>query len=116
MKLFRKTTAPAPVAEGQTAQSSSDTMRDLTNQTDQAENELRHVSRKSAEQIEREKWEQRRWELTRYLVSQDRRSVVLGKLNLSDAAIARRARQLADATIEELRNNKMQHGHGKGSK
>lgn len=56
--------------------------------------------------LEEEKWEQRRWELTRYLVAQDRRSVVLGKLNSSPQAIARKARQLADATINELRNHK----------
>ena len=61
---------------------------------------------KTSDQIEEEKWEQRRWELTRYLVAQDRRSVVLGKLNSSPQAIARKARQLADATINELRNHK----------
>ena len=64
---------------------------------------LRPIAVKSREQVEEEKWEQRRWELTRYLVTQDRRSVVLGKLNMSDRAIARKARQLADATINELR-------------
>ena len=58
---------------------------------------------KTKEELEEEKWERRRWELTRNLVSQDRRSVVLGKLNMSDRAIARKARQLADATINELR-------------
>ena len=58
---------------------------------------------KTKEEIEEEKWEQRRWELTRYLVAQERRSVVLGKLNMSDRAIARKARQLTDATINELR-------------
>ena len=61
---------------------------------------------KTKEEAEEEKWEQRRWELARYLVAQDRRSVVLGKLNMSDRAIARKARQLADATINELRTNK----------
>ncbi len=110
MKLFRKNNSQAVVAEEQTEQPTSDETRHETMQTSWVE------KRKSYEQAEQERWEQRRWELTRYLVSQDRRSVVLGKLNLSDAAIARRARQLADATIEELRNNKMQHGHGKGSK
>ena len=58
---------------------------------------------KTKEEAEEEKWEQRRWELARYLVAQDRRSVVLGKLNMSDRAIARKARQLTDATINELR-------------
>ena len=47
---------------------------------------------KSKEEIEDEKWEQRRWELTRYLVAQDRRSVVLGKLQASPKTIARKAR------------------------
>ena len=107
MKLFKKTTAQT---EQQTEQPTSDETRHETMQTSCVE------KRKTYEQAEQERWEQRRWELTRYLVSQDRRSVVLGKLNLSDAAIARRARQLADATIEELRSNKMQHGQGKGSK
>lgn len=62
---------------------------------------------KTKEEIEDEKWEQRRWELTRYLVAQERRSVVLGKLNASVSAMARKARQLADATITELRTNKL---------
>ena len=61
---------------------------------------------KTKEEIEEEKWEQRRWELTRYLVAQERRSVVLGKLNASVSAMARKARQLADATIHELRTVK----------
>lgn len=61
---------------------------------------------KTKEEAEEEKWEQRRWELARHLVAQDRRSVVLGKLNMSDRAIARKARQLADATIHELRTVK----------
>ena len=61
---------------------------------------------KTQEELEEEKWEQRRWELTRYLVAQERRSVVLGKLNASVSAMARKARQLADATIHELRTVK----------
>ena len=68
---------------------------------------------KTPEELEEEKWEQRRWELTRYLVAQDRRSVVLGKLNSSASAIARKARQLADATILELRNHKLGSDGGK---
>lgn len=74
---------------------------------------LRPIAVKSREQVEEEKWEQRRWELTRYLVTQDRRSVVLGKLNSSASAIARKARQLADATILELRNHKLGSDGGK---
>lgn len=62
---------------------------------------------KTKEEAEEEKWEQRRWELTRHLVAQERRSVVLGKLNSSVSAIARTARKLADATITELRTNKL---------
>ena len=61
---------------------------------------------KTKEEIEEEKWEQRRWELTRFLVAQERRSVVLGKLNASVSTMARKARQLADATIHELRTFK----------
>ena len=62
---------------------------------------------KSKEQIEEDKWEARRWRLVCALVTQDRRSVVLGKLNASPSAIAKKARQLTDATINELRNNKL---------
>ena len=65
------------------------------------------------EQSEAEKWEQRRWELVRYLVSQDRRSVVLGKLQASPKTIAIKARELADATINELLNNPRNFNNGK---
>lgn len=67
---------------------------------------------KSKEQIEEEKWDARRWKLVCHLVAQDRRSVVLGKLNSSPQAIAKKARQLADATINELRNNKTKSDEG----
>lgn len=67
---------------------------------------LRPIAVKSREQVEEEKWE-----LTRYLVTQDRRSVVLGKLKASPKAIARKARELADATVTELRTvNYSEHG------
>lgn len=62
---------------------------------------------KTKEQIEEDKWDARRWKLVCQLVAQDRRSVVLGKLNASPSAIAKKARQLADATINELRRNKL---------
>lgn len=62
---------------------------------------------KTKEQVEEDKWEARRWRLVCALVTQDRRSVVLGKLNASPSAIAKKARQLTDATINELRNNKL---------
>lgn len=68
---------------------------------------------KTKEQIEEEKWEQRRWELTRYLVAQDRRSVVLGKLQASPKTIASKARELADATINELLTNQRNFNNGK---
>lgn len=47
-------------------------------------------------------WEQRRFELMKMLVCQDRRSVVLGKLQASNRQIAENARKLADASIAEL--------------
>lgn len=65
--------------------------------------ELLRPYAKTKAELDDEKWEQRRWELVRSLVAQDRRSVILGKLNLSEKAIARKARLLADATINELR-------------
>lgn len=67
---------------------------------------------RSKEQIEEDKWDARRWKLVCHLVAQDRRSVVLGKLNSSPQAIAKKARQLADATINELRNNKTKSDEG----
>lgn len=67
------------------------------------EEALRPPYIKTKAELEDEKWEQRRWELVRSLVAQERRSVILGKLNLSEKAIARKARLLADATINELR-------------
>jgi len=50
-------------------------------------------------------WEQRRFELVKMLVGQDRRSVVLGKLKASDKQIAAKARLLADAAIKELQTH-----------
>ena len=50
-------------------------------------------------------WEQRRFELVKMLVGQDRRSVVLGKLKATDKQIAAKARALADATIKELQTH-----------
>ena len=72
-----------------------------------SEGKMEFYTIKTKEESEEERWEHRRWELTKYLVAQDRRSVVLGKLNMSDKAIARKARQLADATINELRKHKI---------
>lgn len=68
---------------------------------------------KTKEQVEEERWEQRRWELVRYLVAQDRRSVVLGKLQASPKTIASKARELADATINELRTNQRNFNNGR---
>jgi hypothetical protein len=50
-------------------------------------------------------WEQRRFELMKMLVAQDRRSVVLGKLRATDKQIAAKARCLADAAIYELQTH-----------
>lgn len=74
---------------------------------------LKEIHPIKQEQSEAEKWEQRRWELVRYLVSQDRRSVVLGKLQASPKTIAIKARELADATINELLNNPRNFNNGK---
>ena len=50
-------------------------------------------------------WEQRRFELVKMLVAQERRSVVLGKLRANDKQIVAKARSLADAAIEELQTH-----------
>lgn len=50
-------------------------------------------------------WEQRRFELVKMLIAQDRRSVVLGKLRATDKQIATKARCLADAAIYELQTH-----------
>ena len=53
-------------------------------------------------------WEQRRFELVKMLIGQDRRSVVLGKLRATHKQIAATARALADAAIKELQTHPMQ--------
>ena len=55
-------------------------------------------------------WEQRRFELVKMLISQERKSVVLGKLKANDKQIAEKALSLADAAIKELQNHPMSHG------
>ena len=50
-------------------------------------------------------WEQRRFELVKMLIAQERRSVVLGKLRANDKQIVAKARSLADAAIEELQTH-----------
>lgn len=52
-------------------------------------------------------WEQRRFELMKMLLAQERRSVVLGKLQATNKQIANTARVLADAGIRELMNHPM---------
>ena len=52
-------------------------------------------------------WEQRRFELVKMLIGQDRRSVVLGKLRASHKQIAATARSLADAAIKELQTHQL---------
>jgi hypothetical protein len=61
-------------------------------------------------------WEQRRYEVARILVAQDRRSVVLGKLRASHRQIAANARALADAMIKELQTHPMQDHDEEGEK
>lgn len=56
-------------------------------------------------------WEQRRFELMKMLLAQERRSVVLGKLQASNKQIANTARVLADAGIRELMNHPMEESH-----
>lgn len=63
------------------------------------------MRREMAEAKEAQKWEQRRYDFAKAVALQDRRSVILGKLHSSREAIAANARKLADALIEELRNN-----------
>lgn len=50
-------------------------------------------------------WEQRRFELVKMIVAQERRSVVLGKLRANDKQIAAKARSIADAAIKELQTH-----------
>lgn len=50
-------------------------------------------------------WEQRRFELMKTFVCQERKSVVLGKLKANDKQIVAKARSLADASIRELQTN-----------
>ena len=56
-------------------------------------------------------WEQRRFELMKMLLAQERRSVVLGMLQASNKQIANTARVLADAGIRELMNHPMEESH-----
>lgn len=98
----KKKTEPRP----ETVERVKEIAREPLHVDDSAVDGLEIYPIKTKEEIEEEKWEQRRWELTRYLVAQERRSVVLGKLNASVSAMARKARQLADATIHELRTVK----------
>lgn len=98
----KKRTEPRP----ETVERVKEIAREPLHVHDSAVDGLEIYPIKTKEEIEEEKWEQRRWELTRYLVAQERRSVVLGKLNSSVSMMARKARQLADATIHELRTVK----------
>lgn len=52
-----------------------------------------------------EEWERRRFELMKMLIAQERRSVVLGKLQANNRQIAETARRLTDASIAELINH-----------
>ena len=59
------------------------------------------VKRESAEPD----WEQRRFEMMKMLVAQERRSVVLGKLRANDKQIVAKARSITDAAIRELQTH-----------
>lgn len=109
MFLKKKKTEPRP----ETVERVKEIAREPLYVDDSAVDGLEIWPIKTKEELEDEKWEQRRWELTRYLVSQDRRSVVLGKLQASPKTIASKARELADATINELLNNPRSFNNGK---
>ena len=49
--------------------------------------------------------EQRRFEMMKMLVAQERRSVVLGKLRANDKQIVAKARSITDAAIRELQTH-----------
>lgn len=62
-------------------------------------------------------WEQRRFELYKMLLAQERRSVVLGKLQATHKQVANTARVLTDAGIKELQTNPYKsQEHEKGDK
>lgn len=119
MRFFKKKDEPRPETVARVKEIAREPLHDGYSQVvgglgeNTAASTMEFYSIKTKEEAEEEKWEQRRWELARYLVAQDRRSVVLGKLNSSASAIARKARQLADATILELRNHKLGSDGGK---
>lgn len=75
-----------------------------------SEGQLHILPIRSKEEMEEERWEHRRWELARYLVAQDRRSVVLGKLQATPEDIALNAKELSDAIITALRTNNIADG------
>lgn len=52
-------------------------------------------------------WEQRRFELVSRLMCQERRSVIIGKLQATPKQIANYARVQADAVVKELMNHPM---------
>lgn len=59
-------------------------------------------------------WEQRRFELVSRLMCQERRSVILGKLQATPKQIAENARKLADASIAELVKHPYRGDYGTG--
>lgn len=59
-------------------------------------------------------WEQRRYELVSRILCQERRSVILGKLEATPKQLAHNARVLADAAIKELVNNPIKRDDDKG--
>ncbi len=59
-------------------------------------------------------WEQRRFELLKMFMAQERRSVVLGKIKATNKQIANTSRVLADTGIKELMNHPMDMSHDTG--
>ena len=57
-------------------------------------------------------WEERRFELVKTLLGQERRSVVLGKIKASNKQMAATARALADAAIDEMMKHPKDYGYG----
>lgn len=60
-------------------------------------------------------WEQRRFELVSRLMCQERRSVILGKLQATPKQIANYARVQADAVVKELMNHPMKSSDDTGT-
>lgn len=89
----------------------------------QQEREREPVPKKTAEPVQftptkaetaEPDWEQRRYELFSRILCQERRSVILGKLEGTPKQLAHNARVLTDAAIKELVNNPIKRDDDKG--